>query len=456
MLRNSERRTGKMLLVLVDIALIHLGYITASLLLDSAASPLGNAQSVTYIAALTCSVLYLFGFYSGLKRKGFTHLIYIILFSITITAFLSILGGSYYLMHDLSLEIVLTASLIHIPLLIASRLVFWQTIKGLHGKKKVLIIANDETGGIALADKLRSHYKGWYIANGLFLASGENRLGDYLNDIDVVLISPLIDEKQRTRLVSLCVKYEKEILIVPQFFDLFLQGSVQQQVDDMLVLSIPAVKSTIVNRWVKRAFDLVGSFILVLAASPVMILLWVLIRLTSKGPALFKQERLGINGKPYLIYKFRSMVQDAEKETGPVLATERDSRITTIGRWMRAARLDELPQLYNVVKGEMSLVGPRPERKFFCDQFQREMEEYSYRMTVKPGLTGLAQVMAKYTTTAEDKLRFDLIYIRHYSLGSDIKIVLQTIRILFQRGQAAGTGEINNQKETEVIPVTRI
>ena len=456
MLRNSERRTGKMLLVLVDIALIHLGYITASLLLDSAASPLGNAQSVTYIAALTCSVLYLFGFYSGLKRKGFTHLIYIILFSITITAFLSILGGSYYLMHDLSLEIVLTASLIHILLLIASRLVFWQTIKGLHGKKKVLIIANDETGGIALADKLRSHYKGWYIVNGLFLASGENRLGDYLNDIDVVLISPLIDEKQRTRLVSLCVKYEKEILIVPQFFDLFLQGSVQQQVDDMLVLSIPAVKSTIVNRWVKRAFDLVGSFILVLAASPVMILLWVLIRLTSKGPALFKQERLGINGKPYLIYKFRSMVQDAEKETGPVLATERDSRITTIGRWMRAARLDELPQLYNVVKGEMSLVGPRPERKFFCDQFQREMGEYSYRMTVKPGLTGLAQVMAKYTTTAEDKLRFDLIYIRHYSLGSDIKIVLQTIRILFQRGQATGTGEINNQKETEVIPVTRI
>ncbi len=445
-----------MLLVLVDIALIHLGYMTASLLLDSTASPLGNAQSVTYIAALTCSVLYLFGFYSNLKRKGFIHLIYIILFSITIAAFLSIFGGSYYPVYNLSLEIVLTASLFHVLLLIASRFVFWQTIKGLHGKKKVLIIANDETGGTALADKLRSHYKGWYLVNGLFLASGENRLGDYLNDIDVVLISPLIDEKQRTRLVSLCVKYEKEILIVPQFFDLFLQGSVQQQVDDMLVLSIPAVKSTIVNRWAKRAFDLVGSFIMVLAASPIMILLWVLIRVTSKGPALFKQERLGINGKPYLIYKFRSMVQDAEKETGPVLATACDSRITTIGRWMRATRLDELPQLYNVVKGEMSLVGPRPERKFFCDQFQGEMGDYSYRMTVKPGLTGLAQVMAKYTTTAEDKLRFDLIYIRHYSFGSDIKIVLQTIRILFQRGQAAGTGEINNQKETEVIPVTRI
>ncbi|MGG0642494.1 sugar transferase [Sporosarcina gallistercoris] len=444
-----------MSLVLFDIALIHLGYFTASLFLNSAASPLDNAQSVTYIAALTCCVLYLFGFYLDLKRKGFTPLIYIILFSITIVALLSVLGGIYYPMQYLSLEVVLTASLIHVILLIGSRFIFWQIVKGLHGQKKVLIVANDETSGIALADKFLSHHKGWYIVTGLFLASGKKKLENSLQEVDVVLISPLVDEKQRTRLVSLCVKYEKEILIVPQFFEVFIQGSTQQQVDDMLVLSIPVVKSTIVKRVLKRTFDVVGSFLLVVGTSPVMISLWMLIRLTSKGPALFKQERLGINGQPYLIYKFRSMVQDAEKETGPVLATARDSRITPIGKWMRATRLDELPQLYNVVKGEMSLVGPRPERKFFCDQFQREMAEYSYRMTVKPGLTGLAQVMAKYATTPEDKLRFDLFYIRNYSLGSDIKIVLQTIQILLQRGQAGGVEELEKQKKKEIITITR-
>lgn len=447
MLRNSEGRTGKMSLVIVDIALIHLGYLVASLLLNRTVPLLENAQSVTYLAVLTCSVLYLFGFYLNLRRQGFSRLVYIILFSISIGACLSILVGAYSGFHYPSPKVVIIASLLHVLLLIGSRFIFWQLVKGLHGQKNVLILTDDEANGIALANKFLSHHQGWYRITGVFLVSGEKKLEDSLEEVDVVVISQLLDKNCRIQLVQLCAKYEKEILIVPQFFELLIQGSAQQQVDDMLVLSVTAVESTIFKRGLKLTFDLIGSCFLIIATSPVMISLWILIRVTSKGPALFKQERLGINGQPYLIYKFRSMVHDAEKETGPVLATARDTRITPIGKWMRTTRLDELPQLFNVVKGEMSLVGPRPERKFFCDQFQLEMAEYAYRMTVKPGLTGLAQVMAKYATTPEDKLKFDLIYIRNDSLGSDIKILLQTIRILFQRGQAAGVGEIEGQEK---------
>jgi lipopolysaccharide/colanic/teichoic acid biosynthesis glycosyltransferase len=132
------------------------------------------------------------------------------------------------------------------------------------------------------------------------------------------------------------------------------------------------------------------------------------------------------------------MVNDAEKKTGPVLAADKDPRITPIGHFIRATRIDELPQLINVLKGDMSLVGPRPEREFFIRQFEKDMPNYKYRMTVKPGITGLAQVMANYSTTVEDKLRFDLMYIRNYSFANDIKILLQTIRVVLQREQAKG------------------
>lgn len=451
MIRDSEKRFVKMALVLFDVALIHLGYITAYWLLKGSVAPLHDAQVVTFMSAIACFVLYFFGFYTDLKRKGFSQIIYTNIFSLGIVASLLTLAGIYTPMMFLSLEVVITGCFIHTIFLIGSRFIIWRVIKKIHGMKKVMIFASDENSGVSLANKLLSHRKGWFVVSGLVILNERKRLEDFLEGVDVFLISPSVDEKQRRELVSLCIKHEKEALIVPQFFELFIHGSTSQQVDDRLVLSIPSIKTSRGKRGVKRAFDLIVSFSLLVAISPVMCCLWILIPLTSKGPALFKQERLGMSGKPYQIYKFRSMVRDAEKNTGPVLAVEYDPRITTVGKLLRATRLDELPQLYNVLKGEMSLIGPRPERKYFCDQFQQEFTEYSYRMNVKPGITGLAQVMAKYTTTPEDKLRFDLLYIRHYSFGNDIKILLQTIRILFQREQAEGLKVTAKQDEKKLL-----
>ncbi|MGG3887510.1 sugar transferase [Metabacillus fastidiosus] len=451
MFSDNESRLGKICLVIFDIFFIHLGYITAYWLLNSFVVPDHYIQAAPWISAAVCLILYLFGFYIDWKRKSFQQMICTILISLGIVAVLMILTDLFYPVTFLSLQVVITAWFIHSIFFIGNRFIIWQVMRAIYGKKKLLIIAENEKSGLSLADKLFSHHKGWFIVSRLVLLSETNRLEGFLKEIDAILISPSVNEKRKRELVSFCVKNEKEVLIIPELFEVFIQASARQQVDDMLVLSIPSVKLSRTKRAVKRAFDLAGSISLLLATSPVTIFLWIIIPLTSKGPALFKQERLGINGKPYQIYKFRSMVQDAEKDTGPVLAIENDPRITAIGRLIRATRLDELPQLYNVLKGEMSLIGPRPERKFFYDQFQHELPEYTYRLTVKPGVTGLAQVMAKYTTSPEDKLRFDLMYIRHYSFGNDMKILLQTFRILFQKEQAEGVGETSHQKEKKLL-----
>ena len=145
-----------------------------------------------------------------------------------------------------------------------------------------------------------------------------------------------------------------------------------------------------------------------------------------------------MNGKPFMGFKFRTMVDNAEGKTGPVLAAERDQRITKLGGLLRSTRLDELPQLINVLKGDMSLVGPRPEREYFIKQFEQQIPHYIYRMTVKPGLTGLAQVKGKYTTSSSDKLRYDLMYIKNYSLLLDLKILFQTILVVLEREQSKG------------------
>ncbi|SHF52147.1 Sugar transferase involved in LPS biosynthesis (colanic, teichoic acid) [Caldanaerobius fijiensis DSM 17918] len=169
-----------------------------------------------------------------------------------------------------------------------------------------------------------------------------------------------------------------------------------------------------------------------------MLIIALLIKLTSPGPIIYKQVRITEKNREFNIYKFRTMYKDAEKLTGPVLATDDDPRITKVGKILRAARLDELPQLFNVLKGEMSFVGPRPERPFFVAQFEKQHPTYTYRHNVKAGITGLAQVLGKYTTDFDDKLRFDLMYITNYSIWLDIKIILLTIKTAFMKEASSG------------------
>jgi len=187
------------------------------------------------------------------------------------------------------------------------------------------------------------------------------------------------------------------------------------------------------SRFLKRVVGLVLAVVMLVLLSPLMLLVAAAIKLDSRGPVIFSQERVGENGEPFMLHKFRSMREDAEKASGPVWATEDDPRITRVGRIIRKLRIDELPQLRNVLNGEMSFVGPRPERPFFVEQLQKKVPYYDERFSVKPGLTGWAQVMYAYGASEEDaleKLKYDLYYIKNMSLALDLIVIFHTIKIV--------------------------
>jgi exopolysaccharide biosynthesis polyprenyl glycosylphosphotransferase len=258
-----------------------------------------------------------------------------------------------------------------------------------------------------------------------------------IESVDEVFICADIQPKVREKILPLCVKYNKEICFIPYYCDLSIISSTLLKIGDIPTFRISNMGLSPEELFVKRLMDLFFGIIATILSLPVGLILSVLIKLDG-GPVFYSQERLTKGNKPFKIYKFRTMIPDAEKMSGPVLAEDKDPRITPIGRFMRAVRLDELPQLLNVIKGDMSLVGPRPERPFFCEQFEKDIPEYRFRLKVKAGLTGLAQVEGKYNTTVEDKLRYDLIYIYNYSLLRDLVIMLQTIKILFQKESTEG------------------
>lgn len=184
--------------------------------------------------------------------------------------------------------------------------------------------------------------------------------------------------------------------------------------------------------------DLVCSLLLLVIASPFMLVTAIAIKLYDGGPVLYKQIRCTRDRKEFYILKFRSMRVDAEKDGVARLASKNDSRITPVGKFIRATRIDELPQLFNILKGEMSFIGPRPERPEIIDQYMEEMPEFAFRMKVKAGLAGYAQVYGKYNTTPYDKLKLDLTYIEQYSVWLDIKLMLLTLKILIKPESTEG------------------
>lgn len=195
---------------------------------------------------------------------------------------------------------------------------------------------------------------------------------------------------------------------------------------------VESCKTSTITDVLIRGFDIAGSLIMLTLAAPVMLLTALLIKTTSSGPVLFKQRRVGKNGKIFILYKFRTMVNDAEKHTGPVWAARDDGRVTPIGRILRCTRLDEFPQLFNALWGDMSLVGPRPERPYFV---RRHKALQGIRLAVKPGITGIAQVRAFYDLRPEHKLKYDYLYIQKRSFSFNAYILLKTIPVvLLKRG----------------------
>lgn len=241
-----------------------------------------------------------------------------------------------------------------------------------------------------------------------------------------------IPTNARNELFKFCYGKGIRVYVMPKLSDIILTGAETMHFFDTPLLLTRSNPLSLEQLALKRLFDLVLCVILLIPISPFMLLTAIAIKLYDGGPVLYKQVRCTTNNKEFHIYKFRSMIVDAEKDGVARLATKEDSRITPVGKFIRATRLDELPQLFNILKGDMSFVGPRPERPVIIKKYVKEIPEFVYRTKVKAGLTGYAQIFGKYNTTPYDKLKLDTYYIEHYSFKLDIKILIQTVKIVFR------------------------
>ncbi len=256
-------------------------------------------------------------------------------------------------------------------------------------------------------------------------------------DYDAIVLWD-IPTKDRNELLKYCYSRSIRIYMMPKIPDVIVKGSSQLHLFDTPILLTREYALNIEQRMLKRIIDVVCALFLLVLASPVMLITAAAIRLYDGGPVLYKQVRCTRDAKEFQIMKFRSMRVDAEKDGVARLASKNDSRITPIGRFIRTVRIDELPQLINILKGEMSFIGPRPERPEIIAQYMEEMPEFAFRMKVKAGLAGYAQVYGKYNTTPYDKLKLDLFYIENYSVWLDIKLMLLTVKILFTPDSTEG------------------
>ena len=245
----------------------------------------------------------------------------------------------------------------------------------------------------------------------------------------------------RNKLLKIFYSRNIRVYMMPKISDVIIKGSDQLHLFDTPIVLTREYSLKIEQRLVKRLIDIVCALILLVITSPIMLLTAIVIKLYDGGPALYKQIRCTKNEKEFYILKFRSMSVDAEKDGVARLAAKNDSRITPIGKFIRAVRIDELPQLINILKGEMSFIGPRPERPEIIKQYMEEMPEFAFRMKVKAGLAGYAQVYGKYNTTPYDKLKLDLSYIENYSVWLDIKLMLLTLKILLTPESTEGVDE---------------
>lgn len=261
-----------------------------------------------------------------------------------------------------------------------------------------------------------------------------------IQDVDCICVAG-IDEALRNRLVKFCAERDIPGFFAPHIGDVLLQGAKQMLNFSIPVLNVQRAAPNEEYLFIKRAFDIFVAGIATVIMSPFMLVTAAAIKLYDGGPAIYKQVRLTKDGREFEIYKFRSMRVDAEKDGVARLSTENDERITPIGRLIRAARFDELPQLFNILKGDMSIVGPRPERPEIARQYEQLIPTFPLRLQVKAGLTGFAQVYGKYNTDPYDKLQYDLMYIYRMSIAEDLKLMLATVKILFMKESTEGVAE---------------
>lgn len=300
-----------------------------------------------------------------------------------------------------------------------------------------ILLLYEEYDPSMLLRKVNSRKDRYLIKKSMNVEEGWESITKEMCNYDAVFLCD-IHSPLRNRLVKYCYANGIRSYITPKISDIIIRSSENIHMFDTPLLLSRNNGLSFEQKLVKRFMDIIISLVMLVITSPFMLVTAVAIKLYDGGPVFFRQKRCTINGREFYIHKFRSMIVNAEKEGEVIPATDDDERITPVGKVIRKTRLDELPQFIDILKGDMSVVGPRPERVEHVEMYTREIPEFSYRLKVKGGLTGYAQIYGKYNTTAYDKLKLDLMYIQNYSLLLDLKLIIMTVKIIFVKESTEG------------------
>lgn len=446
-IRRAEK-LYKVGIILVDLMLINIAYVLAFLVRYEWTLPAFNFNAYINSAPfITLAALIYFDLFGLLKfyRKSFQSIAVSVLKTIFLLSVTTV--SITYFMQGFSFPRLI---LIITPLFQIVLLFMWKGFVLLVKKlvtddlKLMVIGERGELGSII--DKVEYSLRRAKLYIRYIIPTDEiDKAFKRLKDVDEVFISDSVSDEDKMKVITQCLAEKKIVYIVPRLFEISLSNARMIQFEDMPAYMIDRLGLSVEQRFFKRTFDAVVSLLGIIITSPLMLFSAIIVKTTSSGPVIYKQTRLTVKNNQFSVLKFRTMYEGSENKTGPVLSNNNDPRITKAGRILRNLRIDELPQLFNVLKGDMSFVGPRPERPFFVEQFSKDIPEYSHRYLVKAGITGYAQIYGKYDTSPVDKLKYDLLYIKDYNLLLDIKLILQTFKVF--RGKKALYQRAGNSKE---------
>lgn len=313
-----------------------------------------------------------------------------------------------------------------------------------------MIVVYGEYAPDDLISKINTRKDKYDVCATVSYTIGNKKLHKLIRKYKAVVLCDL-PAKQRNEIMKFCYKESIRTYVTPKISDVILRGADEINLFDTPLLLSRNQGLTIEQRFIKRSFDIVASLIGIIVLAPFMLVAALLIKLYDVGPVFYKQERLTRDGKSFQIIKFRSMKMDSEKD-GARLAKKDDDRITPFGRFIRRTHFDEIPQLFNILKGDMSVVGPRPEREEIAKKYEEVIPEFPLRLKVKAGLTGYAQVYGRYNTTPYDKVKLDITYIEKYSFWMDLKLIMMTFKVVFQKENSEG---VNVNQKTAIKKVEK-
>lgn len=342
----------------------------------------------------------------------------------------------------LSLRLVSVKPMLILMLEEAVFIVIWTNISAAIYKKifppRDMLVIYGERPINDILDKFATRKDKYNICKCMNVSEGIEKIcQEAMQRYDAVVLWDISTEF-RNKILKFCFGKSIRIYMMPKIPDVLVKGADQLHLFDTPILLIREYELTLEERFMKRIIDIIFSLLLIIITSPFMIVTAIAVKFYDHGPVLYKQTRCTRDCREFKILKFRSMCTDAEKDGVARLAQKNDNRITPVGKFIRAVRLDELPQLFNILKGDMSFIGPRPERPEIMEQYEKDMPEFIFRTKVKAGLAGYAQVYGKYNTTPYDKLKLDLFYIENYTLWLDFKLMLLTLKILLKAESTEG------------------